>query len=268
MSPFFSFLERRLLAVTASVCLLAVTATLVWLLLTLPGRVDARLQGNLVDASWNLRDATWQLAQAGRDLHSVSSSLADPRSGVDRTLRNINIVTAQVGRASNVARLASDEQRDALRDISGRALATLNIADSLLAGANRNLNDGVLPSLTADLGEVRNSMQSLTADSHRMLASSTNALDRAAALLGDQSWARAALHLSGASSHLEGAAANTEQTLGYVRDMFRPNKIGFWRSLGGAIVRNAAGPVAGALVERLWKPQVEVVNTVKTQNQQ
>jgi hypothetical protein len=183
MLPFLRFLERRLLAVTASVCLFGVTAALIWLMLTLPQRIDGRLQANLVDASWNLRDASWQLAQAGRNVRTVSAALADPRRGLARTLRNVNTVTAQIGRASNVARLASSEQRDSLRTISQETLATLQAANSLLDGANQNLNHGVLPSLTADLGQVQASLTSLTSDSHRMLASSTTAIDRAATLV-------------------------------------------------------------------------------------
>lgn len=268
MFPLFRFLERRLPAVTASVCLLAVTSAVIWLILTLPARVDARLQRNLVDASWNLRDATWQLAQTGRDLHTVSASLTDPRTGVARTLRNINTATAQIGRASNVARLASSEQRDSLRTISQETLATLHSAHSLIAGADRNLNEGVLPSLTADLGQVETSLATLTADGRQMLASSTTAIDRATALLGDESWSRTGRNLGSASSHLDGAAANTEQALGYVRDMFKPAKAGFWKTLGEEIITHAAGPVAGALVEHLWKPRVKVVNTVKVQSQQ
>jgi hypothetical protein len=268
MLPLPRSLERVLLAVTASVCLAAVTSALVWLMLTLPGRVDARLQRNVVDASWNLRDATWQLAQAGRDLHTVSAALADPRSGVARTLRNVNTVTAQIGRASNVARLASSEQRVSLRAISEETLATLHSANTLIAGANHNLNEGVLPSLTADLGQAQASLVTLTADGHQMLASSTTAIDRAATLLGDESWSRAARNLGSASGHLDGAAANTEQAVGYIRDMFKPSKAGFWKTLAGEIISYAAGPVAGTLVEHLWKPRVEVVNTVKVQSQQ
>jgi len=266
--PIFRFLERRILALTGSVCLLTVTSAMVWLLLTLPQRVDTRLQQNLVAASWNLREATWQLAQTGRDLRGVSAALADPRSGVARTLRNVNTVTAQIGRASNVARLASSEQREALREISGETLATLRAAGGLIAGANQNLNQGVLPSLTADLTQVQTSLTTLTSDGHQMLASSTAAFDRAAGLLGDPEWSRAAHNLDSASGHLDGASANAEQTLGYVRDMFKPSKPGFWRTLSTAIVSHVAGPVAGALVERLWKPHVEVVNTVKVQSQQ
>jgi signal transduction histidine kinase len=266
--PILRLLERRVLALSASVCLLALTSTLIWLLLTLPQRVDGRLQANLVDASWNLREATWQLAQTGRDLHTIGAALADPRTGVDRTLRNINTVTAQIGRASNVARLASSEQRDALRAISQETLTTLRSAGALIAGADQNLNRGVLPSLTASLGQVQTSLLSLTADSHQMLAASTTAIDRAAALLGDPSWSRTAANLGNASQHLDGAAANTEQALGYIRDMFKPAKAGFWKALGGAVITHVAGPLAGALVEHLWNPRVEVVNTVKTQSQQ
>jgi len=268
MLLFLRFLERRMPALTFSVCLLAVTAALVWLMVTLPGRVDVRLQTNAVDAAWNLREATWQFAQASRDVRALSASLADPRTGVARTLRNINTVTAQIGRASNVARLASSEQRDSLRAISQETLATLHSANSLIAGANRNLNEGVLPSLTSDLGQVQSSLISLTADSHQLLGSSAAAMDSAAALLGNDAWARSAANLSSASGHLDSAAVNTEQALGYIRDMFKPTKAGFWKTLGGEIVSYAAGPVAGALVERLWKPHVEVVNTVKTTQSQ
>ena len=260
--------ERVLLAATASVCLLALTSALVWLILTLPGRIDRRLQANLVDASWNLRDASWQLAQAGRDLHTVSAALADPRAGVERTLRNINIVTAQIGRASTVARLASSEERESLRAISRETLTTLRSANTLIAGADRNLNQGVLPSLTTGLSRLETSLETLTADSHQMLVSSTTAIDRAATLLGDESWARTARNLGSASGHLDGAAANTEQALGYVRDMFKPSKPGFWRMVGDTVVSHVAGPFAGALVEHLWKPRVDVVNTVKVQSQQ
>lgn len=266
--PILRFLERRLLALTASVCLLALTSAIVWLLMSLPRRVDARLQANLVDASWNLREATWQLAQAGRDLHTIGASLADPRTGVERTLRNINIVTAQIGRTSNVARLASDEERDSLRAISRETLATLQSANAMIAGADRNLNQGVLPALTADLGQAQASMVALTTDGRQMLAASTTAIDRAATLLGDPSWSRTAGNLGNASAHLDGAAANTEQALGYIRDLFKPAKAGFWKALGGAVVTHVAGPIAGALVEHLWNPRVDVVNTVKTQNQQ
>ncbi len=265
--PFLRFLSRRLLAVTASVCLLALTSSLVWLLLTLPRRIDRRLQANLVDASWNLRDASWQVAQAGRDLHAIGASLADPRTGVARTLRNINTVTAQIGRASNVARLASSEQRESLRAISQETLATLRSANTLIAGANQNLNQGVLPSLTTGLGQAQASLAALTADGHQVLASSSTALDRAAALLADPSWSLTARNLGAASGHMDGAAAHTEETLGYIRDMFKPARPGFWKTLAKAIVTYAAGPVAGALVERLWKPHVEVVNTVTVQSQ-
>jgi hypothetical protein len=265
---FLRFLDRRLLPATAAVCLLAVTAPLVWLLVTLPQLIDGRLQANLVDVSWNLRDASWQLAQTGRDLHAASASLADPRTGLARTLRNINTVTVQIGRASNVARLASSEQREALHEISQQALATLQAANSMIAGANQNLNRGVLPSLTGDLTELHSSLTTMTADSHQMLTSSTAAIDRAAAILGDESWARAARSLGNASGHLDGATANTEQAMGYIRDMFKPVKASFWKTLAGEMVTHLAGPVAGALVERLWKPRVEVVNTVKVQSQQ
>ena len=258
----------RLLAVTASVCLLALTAGLLWLLLTLPQRIDPRLQANLIDASWNLRDAAWQLSQSGRDFRAVTAALADPATGVARTLRNVNIVTAQIGRASNVARLASSEQRESLRAISEETISTLQAANTLIAGANRNLNQGVLPSLTADLNQVQSSLLALTADGHQMLASSSTAIDRAAALLGDQSWPLAARNLASASGHLDGAAANTEQTLGYIRDMFKPSKPGFWKTLAEEVVSHAAGPAAGALFERLWKPHVEVVNTVQVQTKQ
>jgi hypothetical protein len=267
MSPILRFLERRLLAVTASACLLAVSSALVWLTVTLPRHIDARLQANLVDASWNLRDATWQLAQTGRDLNSVGAALADSRTGVARTLRNINIVTAQIGRASNVARLATTEQRDSLRAISTEALATLHSANNLIAGANQNLNQGVLPSLTADLGQIEASLASLSADGHQVLASSSTAIDRAATLLGDESWSRTAQNLGSASSHLDGAAANTEQALGLIRDRFKPAKAGFWKTLGIEIITHAAGPLAGALVEHFWPSRMEVVNTVKVQSQ-
>jgi len=86
--------------------------------------------------------------------------------------------------------------------------------------------------------------------------------------VGDESWSRAARNLGSASGHLDGAAANTELALGYIRDMFKPAKSSFWKALGKEIISNAAGPVAGALVERLWKPRVDVVNTVKVQSQQ
>jgi hypothetical protein len=267
MSSILLFLERRLFAVTASACLLAVTSALVWLMVTLPRHIDARLQANLVDASWNLRDATWQLAQTGRDLNSVGAALADSRTGVARTLRNINTVTAQIGRSSNVARLATTEQRDSLRAISAETLATLHSANTLIAGANQNLNQGVLPSLTADLGQIEASLASLSADGHQVLASSSTAIDRAATLLGDESWTRTAQNLGSASSHLDGAAANTEQALGLIRDKFKPAKAGFWRTVGIEIITHTAGPMAGALVEHFWPSRTEVVNTVKVPSQ-
>jgi hypothetical protein len=180
MPSFSRFLERRMLALAASVCLPAVTASLVWQMPTLTERVDARPQRNVVGASWNLRDATWQLARAGRGLRIV-----DPA-------------------------LASSERRESLGAIYDE---TLHSANSLIAGGNHNLNEGVLPLLTADLGQVQASLVTLTA------------IGRTATLLEGESGAGVAGHL------------------------FRRSK-------------------AGALVERLWKPRVEVVNTVKVQSQQ
>ena len=242
----------RLVTLTVCSSLLALTGALVWFILTLPGRLDPRIQENAAAASWNLRNTTW-------NLNAASAELANPKTGIARTLRNVNTVTAQIGRTSNIARLASSEQRQYLQQLSQETIATLHSANALIAGADQNLNQGTLPALTASLTEVHNSLVSLTADSHDMLASATGTLGQAGKLLADPSVPLAARNLASASGHLDGTSANIEQATGYLRDMFKPTKQSFWKSL---VLSNLPGAILHFLPQR-----TTVVNqpTVKTE---
>jgi septation ring formation regulator EzrA len=228
-------------AAAACVCVLALS----WC-------ADRRMRENAAAAAWNVRAATYDLAAASRNLKEISAALADPRTGLARTLRNVNTVTAQAGRASNVARLASAEQRVQLRAIGNQTEETLRAANRLIARADRNVNQGTLPALTEDLRQLHNSIAALTDDGREMIASTTATIDNAGALLADPAIGAAAKNLASASGHVDGTAANAEQATGYVRDLLKPAKRSFWKTF--------ALRFAAPVITRLIPQNVVVTN--------
>lgn len=253
-----NFLERNLIRIPIA----ALLCVLVWQAAILPNELARQLRpvgADLQAASGNLKDASYHLAVIAQDLHVVSGALADPRSGIARTLRNVNTVTAQIGRTSNVARLASSEQRQYLQQLSAESIATLKAANALIERANQNLNDGALPAFTADLVQIRASLLSLTQDGHEAIGAATASMNAAGKLLADPSIPAATKSLAGAGAHLDGTSANIEQATGYLRDMFKPTKQSFWKTL---VLGNLPAAILHFLPQR-----VSVVNepTVKTE---
>lgn len=222
--------------------------------------------------SWiesDLRAIVWDARAAAWNASSVTGALADPRTGIARTLRNVNTLTAQVGRTSNIARLAASEQREYFRQAGVETVAALRTArgamgrlDDMVAGANHNLNEGALPALTADLVQIRTSMEILTTDGHTALLATAGAMDQAGRVMADPSIPAAARSLAGASAGLDRMTANGAEAVGYVRDMLRPQKSGFWKALGVAAAKSVAGPLAGAFVSSFWSQNVRITEPV------
>jgi ABC-type transporter Mla subunit MlaD len=207
--------------------------------------------------SWNMRTAAWNLAQASTDLAIVTGDLADKRTGIARTLRNVNTVTAQVGRTSNVARLAASEQRAYLETASKETVATLRMVNGLVADAGKRINEGALPAATADLVALGETLRSLQEHSAALMDESTKTMKQAGTVLSDENIPAAMKSLASASGHVDGTARNLETTTGYVRDMFTPTKQSFWKT----VVLSNLPPI----LLHLLPQRVAVTNTVKTE---
>jgi hypothetical protein len=120
------------LAIVAALLMLAAAS---FRLAALFGTVEARVAA--INPK-HLENAVYNVAALTYASRTVAADLADERTGVARTLRNVNVITAQLGRTANEARLASTEERKAVLAIS-----------TDLGAAVREIRDGVGPILAA-----------------------------------------------------------------------------------------------------------------------
>jgi len=216
--------------------------------------VPADLLDSTRNILWNLKVSTYHAALASEHLETVTKELADPRAGIARTLRNVNTVTAQLGRTSNVARLAASEQRKYFQDLSAESVKTLRAANGLIERADQQVNDGTLPALTADLAQLKVSLESLQKDGHETLSAASGTLQAAGVLLADPSIPEATKSLASAAKHIDGGTAHAEKSMEYVEASLKPTKRSFWKGLAQSLV-----PAAVRVLWNLLFPERVVV---------
>jgi hypothetical protein len=249
---------------------LTIIAGAFWMVATEASSLMQRSADDAAAASWNLRTATWNLALASADYKTVTTALADKRTGVARTLRNINTVTAQIGRTSNVVRLAASDERDQQAKAAEALMENLGALKTLIdqTGAGLNGKDGTLPALTADLHKVGDVLETLSGDGG-LVKTGTAAVAKIGNVAGNSDIPRAFTNLAdasvqtnGAMTHLNGTAAEMEEGVGYVRDSLKPRKLSFWQNVENAALSFIPGVVVQFFLR--WRPQnVNVVNGPK-----
>lgn len=196
----------RLLAYALSAFVLALIPC-VWMLSTESASTLGAQKANVNAITWNLRTATWNVAQAASSFDQLAKTMADPKAGVARTLRNINVLTVQLGRTSNVVRLAATDERAQQAGASKLLMANLQSMKALLDDANRNLNgtNGALPEVTADLKALHAALDTANTETATLMQASTAMMNAAGKALGDPNIQVVVKGLADASTESAGA---------------------------------------------------------------
>jgi len=100
--------------------LIGVAAVCLWaavLLATLNQRAAAISTTDVRDLVRDTKDAAFNVATAAHSVQEITAGLADQHTGIARTLRNVDVVTAQAGRTANEIRLASVDLRATVQEI-------------------------------------------------------------------------------------------------------------------------------------------------------
>jgi hypothetical protein len=193
----------------------------------------------------------------------VNGLIQDTGHRLDETFVNINTLIIQAG-------VTNTNEQKYLRDLSTQTLlavktanASLSDLDGVLREAHQiaaGIDTATLPkinvaieSATRTLPKIDVAIASVTAavdTSRGVIAKAGPAIDQ---LTGDAKTADAVLedlhaildapalreiapNLAGATRHLDGTAAEVEETVGYIRDDFRPTKKNFWHNLTSQII--------------------------------
>lgn len=109
-------MTRNPLPWTASIAVLVLTAA-AWMVATEAAGALAKLSLAL----HNVATAAWSANQAAQHFDEAISG----KHGVKQVLYNVDLTTAQIGRTSNVIRLAASEERQALKETSAETKATI-----------------------------------------------------------------------------------------------------------------------------------------------
>lgn len=169
--------------------------------------------------------------QANGTLSVVNETLSG-KHGLKQLLYNANLTTAQIARTSTTLEIASKDEHQAVLAANQQLLAAMMKLNSLVSDTDHQVNgpEGTIAALTADLTKTGHAIDELTGP-EGMLAQGTAAITSAGKLLGDPHLVEITQHADAMSEHLNGAAAETEETLGYIRDSFKPHKISFWQTI-------------------------------------
>lgn len=190
-----------------------------------------------------------------KDTHEIFAAI-NGKHGLKEVLLNVDMLTANARKTSIVVAQATKDQKADIHEAMQALLATVKNVD-----ANVNGEDGVLVSLNNDLKRVDATLQGLAGE-HGLLTESAKTLKVAGDLLQGQDIVDIKANLAGMTAHLDGAAKNAEEGIGYARDALKPTKLTFKQTLLNAAL---GGIPSGAINFFLrWKPQrVEVVKEAK-----
>lgn len=171
----------------------------------------------------------------------------DPR-GLKGTFSNTNAILVQAGLAMDELRRASNKQ-SAYWDRTGEDITkTIQLANELITTSNgaaatldktiAKVGDGPIAESTAALKDVRsliksteNSVAATTTETNLAIAESRKLLINANAIMAASKLESSFDYLNQTTAGLSRTSSNVADTTGYVRDMFKPTKKPFWRTM-------------------------------------
>lgn len=186
----------------------------------------------------------------------VDGLLTDVQKRIDGTFQNTNAVLIQAGLAADEVRLTSITEHKYLASISRETLKTVKAVNGSVADfdgvlkASRltvtAINTNTIPLVNAAIAsateaidtskvvirEAGPTIDALTVTAHE----STVVMTDLHKLLDAPAMREIGTNLAGATKHLDGTSAEVEETVGYIRDDFKPSKKNFWHNLTSQII--------------------------------
>lgn len=197
----------------------------------------------------NVTAAANAIKQTMQDANRIAKSQEKP------TLE----LTARSGELLKTGNMTLSGLSEAIGDIRTQTLPALNRGISSLADSAVSLNG-----LISDLRPTAVALTGVVVESGNAVRGLNLAVMHADTLIGDpalrsvaENLATMSLNLTNASGHVNGAAANAEMALGYVRDDLSPKKLPLWQSL----LEGALGQAIGLPLKYL-PTRVSVVGSV------
>lgn len=178
----------------------------------------------------------------------------DPR-GIKGTFANLNAILLQVGEASDEFRRASVKQSAYLDTTSqgltqsvenlNKVLTNTNDVMTKLGHATETLDstvlalkDGTVPQSTATLAELQRTLVEVSKDSRELTDESTKAIKETETtvanvndIIADGDVKKSISNMAALTGNLNQSGANVAATTGYIKDMFKPSKVPFWKEL-------------------------------------
>jgi uncharacterized protein YoxC len=192
----------------------------------------------------------WKLGlKVDSTIDHVNELITDTQKRMDGTFQNTNAVLIQAGLAADQVRLTATTERSYIAGISRETLIAVKTANASLEDLDGMIKDtrqiatGVstetLPKINLAVGGVT----ALLDTSKGVILEAGPAIDGASAVMADlhSILDAPAMHeigpnLASTTKHLAGTSAEFEETVGYIRDDFKPSKKNFWHNLTSQII--------------------------------
>src|ERR1043166_8267106 len=196
---------------------------------------------------------------------------ADPRDG-DRPFPQNSALVLQASETANQVRHTTIEERKALAELTadsaltiqqfrGDLQTTLRGVDGVLGELQKTARvansetlpalDGAIKTLDRSVLEVADSAKGLEDAGRTLVESADKRVEEPAIekMLAD---------LQRSAAHLETSNAEVAETFGYIRDMFKPTKVGFWHNLASNVIPLGLGKLVPGNVRVVNAPTVKV----------
>jgi hypothetical protein len=212
----------------------------------------------MVAATAVLLQINARIDHSAQSLDQVSANLnsyIDPKNprGFSGVLANTNAVLVQLGLSADEWRRASLNQReywDKSAKDAAAAVAKANVVltdlhdtmlstRSLIEHSDHNINSELLPKLSAVLEQSGRNLQVLTDQTNQNMKVLQSILEHSDQLARDENVKKMVAELAGSTEELHKGTAEVAETMGYIRDMFKPTKASFWHNLTSQAIPTA-----------------------------
>ena len=246
-----------------SICAVGVCACLFLQSVTKVSKASSGIPAQATSVLQGVTTATQGLSEVAGELKVTIKGLNESlngKHGLKQLLYNVNLATAQIARTSTTVEIASKEEHATVLAANEELLGSMKELHLFIADAASQVSgsDGVIPLVKDNLLKTKLAMEELT-DSKGILVTSASTIAEAGKVFSDPHIAETFAHIDEMTDHLNGAAAETQETLGYIRDDFKPKKLGFWEM----IARKGLGAIPQGLIEFLLHKYPQRVKVVQ-----
>ncbi len=218
----------QFLAVLKSLALVAVVFALVQL-----GLLSRDSRAIVAQSGESLKELHGTLVEIRRSAELVGG-YADAQISFLNSARNKNSIQAGIDLAATAKGTVLLINRQviprAMRTLDGLTASTESL-NRLIASTDKSVNGDLLPETTKTIKLAGQSLETLNKSLQEASDRTISILGHIDALASDNSLAATQREILALATHADGAAANIEQSTGYIRDMLSPTKTSFWKRL-------------------------------------